>query len=573
MDNDKLLAQLRGWYEGTVTSDTYAAWRAEAVEAWNFYDGEQWSAEEKSKLADMGQPAIVINKLSARIDNLAGGEVAGRTQIIFRSRSGDAVGEGMAETLTELVLYVSERSEQALSISEAFRAGLVSGIGWLDIGVERQNVDGAKIFVRAEDEFAVVWDPTSRRADMSDARFVARARWLDENQVNSLFPGKAESMLRTLKQGTFGGQGYDTLSMWGERGGKVQYYRPGPELYRVVEVQYFQPAKQYTVRRDDGSVFTTFDAKAAKGEALTIDSTDMVPRVRVAYFAGEVLLDDDWLPYRHNRFTLIPYVYKRQRSDGRPYGIVRAAIDPQRELNKRRSKAMHLLNTVQVIADVDAVDDPAMLAREAARPDGIILKRAGKELTIHRNVDLAQTQVAVMEQAGKDIQDVLGLFDENVGKSSNAVSGVAIQQRQLAGSLNQMFAFDALRLMKKRLGEQLLGLIRQYFTHEMVIQITDRLNASREVALPVGAAPGAGDDLFGGDFDVVVEEVPDVFSARELEVQRIDMLLKAGVPIPPDVLVEVSGIQHKEKILAALGQPARPAAPATAAPPVTPPTT
>jgi hypothetical protein len=49
--------------------------------------------------------------------------------------------------------------------------------------------------------------------------------------------------------------------------------------------------------------------------------------------------------------------------------------------------------------------------------------------------------------------------------------------------------------------------------------------------------------------------VPDVLSARELEVQRLDMLLKAGVPIPPDVLVEVSGVQHKEKILAALAAP------------------
>jgi hypothetical protein len=381
--------------------------------------------------------------------------------------------------------------------------------------------------------------------------------------VANLFPGHGEALLRNLKQSAAVVQSYGVSNVWGERNGQVAYYQPnaisGPELYRIVEVQYFVPDKQYTLRRDDGSVFVTFEAKASKQAGVTVDSVDTVPRARVAYFAGDVLLSDEWLPYRHNQFTLIPYVYKRQRSDGRPYGIVRAAIDPQRELNKRRSKAMHLLNTVQVVADVDAVDDPAVLAREAARPDGIILKRAGKELSIHRNVDLAQTQVAVMEQAGRDIQDALGVFDENVGKSTNAVSGVAIQQRQRASGLNQMFAFDALRLMKKRLGGELLELIRQYFTHEMVIEITDRLNASREVALPVGrfgkGGPMDAEELFSGDFDVVVEEVPDVLSARELEVQRLDMLLKAGVPIPPDVLVEVSGVQHKEKILAALAAP------------------
>jgi hypothetical protein len=557
-DEATRLAQVRAWYENALLGPAWQTWCREAREAWDFYDGDQWSAGERTRLEEMGQPAIVINKLASRVDNLAGGEVAGRTQIIFRSRSGSAPDERAAQILTDLALYVAERSEQALAVSEVFRAGMVAGIGWLDVGVAAVSVDGAQVFCRAEDEFSVVWDPMSRRADMSDARFVCRGRWLDEGQVNGLFPGQAEQLLRALKQGGLPGQSYagPAYAPRGDRADSVSYYRADSDLYRVVEVQYLVPAKQWTLRHDDGTLAVTWERKLAEGPGVTVESADMVPRARVAYFAGEVLLSDDWLPYRHNRFTLVPYVYKRQRMDGRPYGLIRAAMDPQRELNKRRSKAMHLLNTAQVIADVDAVDDPALLAREAARPDGLILKRAGKELTIHRNIDLAQSQVAVMLQAGKDIQDVLGLFDENLGKPSNAVSGVAIQQRQLAGSLNQMFAFDALRLLKKRLGEQVLGLVRQYFNAEMVVKITDDLDAVREAGLPLGKA-AAESLLFDGDFDVVVEEVPDVLSTRELEIQRLDMLLKAGVPIPPEVLVEASGVGHKERILAALApQPA-----------------
>src|SRR5690606_22196422 len=124
--------------------------------------------------------------------------------------------------------------------------------------------------------------------------------------------------------------------------------------------------------------------------------------------------------------------------------------------------------------------------------DGIILKRAGKNLRILRNTDLAVSQVSVMEQAGRDIQEVIGVFDESLGKESNATSGVAIQQRQVAGSMSQMFAYDALRLVKKQLGEQVLGLVRQFFTHEMVIRVTDRLGAGRTIALnrPVLDAKG-----------------------------------------------------------------------------------
>ena len=568
MENDKeLLVQLKGWFEGAVNSAAYRTWREEARVAWDFYDGSQWTQEEVERLAENGQPAIVINKIASKIDNLAGTEVAGRTRVVYRSRSGDEQEELAAQVLSDLALYVAERADQALEISSVFRAGLVGGIGWLDIGVE-DNADGVEIFARAEDEFAVVYDPLSRRPDLSDARFVARERWLDRDEVERLFPDSAAKVVAALEGegGSFGGLNPYALSRGG-RGDEVGYYDAQRQLFRLVEVQYKQPAKQWRLRLADGRLVATFDKAKLRVRGATLEETLMVPRVHVAYFAGEVLLENKPLAYGHNTFTLIPFVYKRQRGDGRPYGLVRGALDPQRELNKRRSKAMHLLNTAQVIADIDAVEDPNTLAREAARPDGIILKRAGKDLRILRNTDLAASQVQVMEQAGRDIQDVIGVFDESLGKESNATSGVAIQQRQMAGSLNQMFAFDTLRLLKKGLGAQVLALVRQYFTEEMVIKITDVLGAGRIIHLNQPVVDGQGrvvrnadgsamvlPDLTQGNFDVVVEEVRDVLSARELEAARLDMLMKAGVQIPPEVLIEASGVSQKEQILAGLQQ-------------------
>ena len=58
-----------------------------------------------------------------------------------------------------------------------------------------------------------------------------------------------------------------------------------------------------------------------------------------------------------------------------------------------------------------------------------------------------------------------------------------------------MFAFDALRKVKKNLGEMMLSLIRQYFTHEMVIHITDQLGAARTIRLNETARDDAGNTL------------------------------------------------------------------------------
>lgn len=563
-----LLVRLKSWFESAVNSTAYQTWRNEARTSWDFYDGSQWTADEMGRLAENGQPPIVINKIAPKIDNLAGTEVAGRTRVIYKSRSGDEREELAARVMSDLALYVAERGNQALEISNVFRAGLVGGIGWLDIGVEDTH-EGVEVFTRAEDEFSIVWDPLSRRPDYSDARFVARERWLDKGEVERLFPDKAAAVMAHVESeaGMFGAGNLYALGR-GARGVEVGYYDAERQLYRLVEVQYREPAKQWRLRLADGRLVATFDKAKLRLRGATVEEVAMVPRVHVAYFSSDTLLDAKPLAYAHNDFTLVPFVYKRQRGDGRPYGLVRAALDPQRELNKRRSKAMHLLNTAQVIADIDAVDDPNVLAKEAARPDGIILKRAGKDLRILRNTDLAISQVQVMEQAGRDIQDVIGVYDESIGKPSNATSGVAIQQRQMAGNLNQMFAFDTLRLLKKSLGTQVMELVKQFFTEEMVIQITDKLGAGRVIRLnqPVLGPDGVPErhkdgtpvvvpDLSRGTFDVVVEEVSDVLSARELENQQLELLMKAGVPVPPEVLIEASGVSRKEEILAGLAKP------------------
>jgi hypothetical protein len=564
MEKDsEILAKVKGWFEAAATSPAYTIWREEARTAWDFYDGAQWSAEEADKLAENGQPALVVNKIATKVDNLAGTEISGRTRVVYRSRSGNAADEEAASVLTDLALFVAEQGEQAQEISGVFRAGLVSGIGWLDIGVADEK-NGPMVFARAEDEMSVVWDPLSRRADLSDSRFVARERWLDEDAVKALFPHKASAVLSALEGSSpINGSAFAYGLLDGRR--EVNYIRPGERLFRLVEVQYRELVKQYRFRLADGTEVNSFDKADVKMSGGTLEDTVLVPRVYVAYFTGDTLLDNRPLEYRHNSFTLLPFVYKRHRADGRPYGLVRGAIDPQRELNKRRSKAMHLLNTAQIIADIDAVEDPALLAREAARPDGVILKRAGKDLRILRNLDLAASQVQVMEQAGRDIQDVMGVYDENLGRQSNAVSGTAIQQRQSAGSMNQMFAFDGLRRLKKHLGEQVMELVKQYFTNEMVIAITDDFGSSRSIHLnePVvdihgnvvnkpDGTPLTHPDFSGASFDVVVEEVRDVASARELDAERLQLLIKAGVPVPPAVLVEASGVKEKEAILAAL---------------------
>lgn len=557
---DKILPKVKSYYEQAKNSSSYQKWYAEQKNAWAFYDGEQWTKEEIDRLSENGQPAIVINKLASKIDNIAGSEISGRTRIFYRSRSGEKREEETARALTDLALYVAEQNDQGLEISNMFKEGLVSGIAWLDVGVQK-GFEGPQVFNRYEESSSVVWDQNFKRADYSDARFICRERWLDEETLKEMFPKQSENLVASNK---FHNKA-TSFTFTQKPQFEIQYQNSGDQTFLVVEVQFKQTEKSYKITTPQGKVFQTFDKKVAFLNSENKVEESYEPRLYLAYFSDNVLLDYRPLPYNFNNFTLIPYIYKRDKKDGRPYGLLRGAIDPQRELNKRRSKAMHLLNTAQVIADVDAVEDPNILAKEAARPDGIILKRPGKDLRIIRNSDLAASQVSVMDQASRDIQEVVGLFDESIGKHSNATSGIAIHQRQRASAMNQMFAFDALRRSKKMLGVMVLSLIRQFFTHSMVIQITDQLGASNAVQLNVPVTDENGNvlqdengeplkynDVSVGVFDILVEEVKDVLSSRELEAEQLNLLIQAGVPIAPKFLIEATNLKNKDEILQSL---------------------
>ena len=555
----QILEKVKAYYQESKNSSIYQNWLANAKQAWNFYDGEQWTESEKLALEKFAQAPIVINKIATKIDSVSGNEISSRTRVAYRSRTGEQNEENTARALTDLALYVAEKNDQSIELSNMFKAGLITGVGWLDIGV-KNNGNIPYIFNNAENELNVIFDVRSRSLDYSDARFVAREKWLDIPTLQALFKEKANPVIKELQAHSYN-QNYG-FSFNEELTSAEEYLNTQEQRAKVVEVQFKQTEKLYTVTNKLGQSFSTFDKTLAYKEKENDVTETFNYRTYLVYFTEHTVLEFKALDYDFNDFTLVPFFFKRKRTTGEPYGLVKSAIDPQKEYNKRRSKALHLLNTVQVIADVDAVEDPNILAREAARPDGVILKRPGKDLKILRNAELANSQVAIMNQATADIQETTGVFDDRLGKKTDAVSGVAIAQRQIASTNNQMFAFDNLRKVKKQLGRMVLSLIRQYFTSEMIINITDDISVPKLVSLNKAATDEQGNPIFDennklvkindvsfGDFDIHVEEVKDALSSQEYELNQLLALKSAGVAIPNDLLIESTSLKSKDKII------------------------
>src|SRR6185503_16955430 len=92
-------------------------------------------------------------------------------------------------------------------------------------------------------------------------------------------------------------------------------------------------------------------------------------------YIGNTIMMQGVSPFHDNKGKTFPRFLMFSANvdhDGDRYGFIRNLKSAQDEINMRRSKALHLLNTRRMIIDKGALDDIEVTRREAAKSDGII---------------------------------------------------------------------------------------------------------------------------------------------------------------------------------------------------------
>lgn len=568
-DLKEILAQMKGRFENGVAQPIYREWLKEAVWAFGFYDGIlelHWDSAELKDLRKRKVEPQVINKTAARLDNVAGAEIQTRTKVIYRARSLDKKERATAEALTDLAMFVQEKNNSTHILSRVSDDSRKCGLGWHEF-----DVQGSVIREQARNPLEVVPDFRDRSPDMSNQRILSTMNWMPRAEVQAKFPDKAkdvEDATSWAPSATIPPLENDPLRFTACGGYQD---KPNDELL-VIEQMWAEPMPYYEVITPSKRLVTTFDhdeaIKLAGGEEAAKDNVTKKDgfKVFVGYFTGDILLDfnEDFYQLDPTRGTLLlrPLVCKRERASGRPYGLMRAAKDPQRSYNKNRTRLRWLQAAHQVIMEGNAADQRSA-REEAAKPDGVILVRPGKRLDINRHEAAIAQHLSVLQQDDKDIQDALGIYDESLGIETNANSGIAIQKRQAGTNRNQAQITDNLTAMKREWGMTLLRLVQSVFTEEVAFWVTDDAEGVRALVLNEPELDAAGQpvkdktgqpvvkfDIRTGVYDVYVEEIPDVATqtefARELVLKAVQ---SAGMEGITPGLLELLGVPKSAKLM------------------------
>jgi len=544
---NELLTDLQDKFKAAVEHETWRAFIQNAVTDFEFTEGIQWSNEEINALKQRGQPQTVENEIHPVVERIKGQYKQLKTRIIYKGRN---LGhdDTTAQILSDIALHVQQQTGYEFEEGDMFDDGQKCGLGVLEAFISYEKDLSAKINIKAENALNIFPDPNSKRYDWNeDAEYICRAKWVSYNEALKSYPDYKKEIESYINVNPVTN---DSQTM--ERNHLVDTRL---KRIRLVEVWYKDWEKQRFAVSTGGGVQDVTDWPKKEVNALKKAFPDVVfdtktnTKIKMGVFIGDCLVEDKDSPYNHDMFPFIPYfVYRRK--NGEPYSVVRLLKDANMEINKRRSKALHLLNTNQAVFEEGAARDEDELRTEMAKPDGLIKYRKGFVLEIQKNTDLAATQIQLQMESKSSIARISGISDEAMARHSEVRSGIGIQRKQAMTDIIMSPIFDNLRRTRLIIGKHIRELIRQFFNDEKTFAILDDLNKAKEVNLTVDVISVIKE----GIYDVIIEEAPNVATIQEEQFAYLAELVK-GLGLPPNVgvallpiFIRLSQLKNKEEV-------------------------
>lgn len=487
VEGSKLKGQMAyAWFKESRTKMHDA--RKKADTCGEYYDGEQWSKVDLAELEERKQPPTTNNHIKPTLDLVLGTETKVRVDYKAFPKTGAHVQD--ADVITHLMKYVVDQSKGEYVLSDAF-AGMVKP-GWAIVEVYKDsNPFKEPCRIRAVHRDHIHWDPYSRDWDWDDAKYLIRAKWMDLEDAIALYPEYADALKGAINQDPeiTHKQPYEITGDEADPHGSVFDWEEGDvaskdwidkarSRVRLLEVWYKVPTKVFILEDLQTGIKEEVNWKdpmivdRLMGDVRVFQAT--IKKVRLGTVAGPNVMEDNWSPYRHNKYPFVPFWGFMRDKDHTPYGLILQMMSPQDEINKRGSKSLHILNSAQVITEERDDEKIEEIRKEAARPDGVLRARKGARLEVNRDTNLAQAQYEMYRDAVGQINQVSGINADMMAQKTNAQSGKAIETRIVQGNTLLATLFDNYRRSRQLVGELLFAIMQQYMTVPQQIRVIDQ---------------------------------------------------------------------------------------------------
>ena len=402
----------------------------------------QWTEDQAQKLKARDQAAIVFDRYSKKVDALVGLEIQKRSDpkaLPIKPRH-----EEGSEVITDGLRAVESRENLDDSLTEAFEDKIVEGWCGIIVPVEKRG-DEMLIRPRRIPWDRIYFDPHSRNKDFSDSGFFGITLWMDLEDAVALNKKKAKE-IRDLMPSQADETFQDRPRYW------IDFSR---KRIRINQEYYLEGNVWKEIYYCDSTVI--IDAKPSP--YLDEYGQPMCP----------IELDSDFVDRDNNR-----------------YGYMERFIDPQNEVNHRRSKALAMLSSAHVMATAGAFlkKKAGEVLAELRKPFSFLERAPNSEVEVDRNIEMGQSQLAFYQDAQNEM-DESGINPELSGRTDQAISGRAYIARQQSGMVELAAITARHSNFKKRVYNQIWLRMRQYWTEEKWVRVSDNKDSYKFIGMNI----------------------------------------------------------------------------------------
>jgi hypothetical protein len=562
-----------------VRDDGHSAYVAKADKCEKFFAGDQWDSNDRAVLEAVRRPVLTINKILSTVSNVLGEQINNRSEISFRPRSG-APSE-VADILTKVFRQISDNNQLDWKRSDMFADGVIGSRGFLDVRLDYNDSNEGEVRVENVNRKNVLIDTDADAYDPDTWSEVFTTKWVTADDIAVLY-GKADAeLLRNRDSGSFP-YGYDSIQMNRDRFGesRTAAYSTGFDQsnvmrnIRVIERQYRELDRQkHFLDPKTGDTRPVPDEFSRDKIAFFVQNygfkviTKLVRRIKWVVVADNVVLHDEWSPYKH--FTIVPYFpYFRY---GHTIGLVENLLGPQELLNKVTSQELHVVNTTAnsgfKVKAGSLVNMTVAELEEKGAQTGLVIEVNGdpdKDVQKIAPNQVPQGLDRISYKAEESIKTISGVSDSAQGMDRADVSAKAIQQKRQAGTTNLVKPLDNLTRTDAILARNILDIVQEFYTEARLMTIThDQATGESEtfqVNQPnpepeTGEEPAENpyqeilNDLTLGEYDVVVTSVPRRETLEDSQFEQVMAMKEAGIQIPDSVIIDSSRLINKKDII------------------------
>lgn len=533
--------------------------------------GLQWKDEDRAYLESIGRPVIENNYIFPAVNTAIGLQLASRVDIAFKPRR-DGATEETATTLSKVVMQICDDIKFRWLESQMYEDGMIEQRGFIELRVNFDTNLQGDIEGHELDPLDVLPDPDAQSYDPASWQDVTVVKWLTIDEIAQLYgQDKADEVEETVA-GLINSDlddDYRTRPRFGAREDTI--YRDdftdetGIKRVLVIDRQSKRLERQKVLVSPSGDITPVGNMspeKIAEKEAAGAFVTKrMSTRIRWTVTTADVLLHDDWSPYR--TYTVIPYFPYFRR--GRTRGMVDNAKSPQELNNKMYSQILHIINSSAnggwLVQEDSLTNMKTADLEDQGAKTGLVIEyaeKAEKPEKIQSNT-LPTGFDRIVERTEGAIKNITGMSDAVQGSDGRSVSGVAKLSDQYMGQAQLSGPLDKLARTRHMVALKLLELVQDFYTEERIIMITDSQDIAniQHIPLPVNMFTPTGEilnDLTLGEYDVVITDQPAQATFQDNQFTQAMEMKKEGINIPDTSIVEMSSLTKKHDIAKSMTQ-------------------